>query len=206
MTNPFRLLVALLVLGTTATGCNATITNGGSGEDDDTEPTCDDDAFCAPDPGDDEDPPIGSEDQDPPVPGTDGIAVPYEQLGSEVVPAPAGTLLLSFGSEAAVCADPLADLPSCQPELIWRAEIPLPAELQAAGSVVDLEDLLEVGFGPFSSESIGEGDGLCSGGGGTLTGTLEVLAVDDATITIQLAGAIGLDADPNGVHVLARCP
>lgn len=133
-----------------------------------------------------------------------GVAVPWEDLAN-VAPAPAGTLLLAFGSGPEACADPLGDIASCTPELTWRAEIPLPAELQYVGASVDLAELQGVGYGPFFSESQSEGGNVCSGGGGTLDGHLEVLAIDGQNITIRLTDTLIPEAPIDGERTLLRC-
>jgi hypothetical protein len=135
----------------------------------------------------------------------EGVAAPWETLGGDVAPAPPGTLLLSFASVPVACVDPLADAPICEPALHWDARIPLPAALQYPGAVVELDELLDVGFGPYFSESQGEGGGLCSGGAGSLSGTLEVLAVDAATVTIRLSDVFGPTVALDGERTLLRC-
>lgn len=188
---PLSSVASLLTLGALAwsgLGCGSTVIGGGGEGGGDIEPGCRVDDRCA----------------EPPGVSDEGVAVPYEQL-SGVVPAPDDTLLLAFGSEAASCADPLASAPSCGPTLAWKAEIPLPADLQYAGAVVDLESLIDVGFGPFYSGSQGEGDGACSGGGGTLFGTLEVLAIDASSITVRITDAFGFGDEVDGTRTLLRC-
>lgn len=184
----FASTLALSALAWSALGCGSTVIGGGGEGGGDIEPGCRVDDRCA----------------EPPGVSDEGVAVPYEEL-SGVVPAPDGTLLLAFGSEAASCADPLASAPSCGPTLAWKAEIPLPADLQYAGAVVDLESLIDVGFGPFYSGSQGEGDGACSGGGGTLFGTLEVLAIDASSITVRITDAFGFGDEVDGTRTLLRC-
>jgi hypothetical protein len=134
----------------------------------------------------------------------EGVAAPWESLGGEVAPAPAGTLLLSFANVPITCADPL-NVPSCELEYHWEAQIPLPTALQYPGAVVDLDELLDVGFGPSFSDSQGDGNGLCSGGGGTLSGTLEVLAIDGASVTIRLSDSFGPTVSIDGERTLLRC-
>lgn len=140
------------------------------------------------------------------VGGTDGtaIAVAWENLGDDVAPAPDGTLLLTFSSEPLSCGNPHAELPHCEVPITWRADIPLPVESQFVGAVVDLESL-DVGYGSFFSVSLDEGDGLCSGGGGTLQGTLEVLAMDASSITVNLSGTDAFEVSLDGPRTFARC-
>lgn len=194
----------LLVAGLATVGCNTTVTNGNGCPIGDA--SCEDDDIGE----DDEDDTIGNDgDEDEvvdPNPGSTAIAFPYAQLGGDVVPAPEGTILIAFGSEPRSCGNVDPDLPHCQVALTWAAEIPLPVELQVAGAVVDLESLIDVGYGPFFTESVGEGEGECSGGGGTLSGTLEVLDINDDTITIRITDALVFDADANGERTIPRCP
>ncbi len=187
------LALALVSLGS-AVGCGATITNGGP-ED------CAEDGDCAEGgagQGGEGQGGVGGAVSD------SGIAIPWDELPN-VASAPAGTLLLAFGSEPEACADPLGDLPSCEPTLTWRAEIPLPAELQVSGASVDLAALQGVGYGPFFSESQSEGGDVCSGGGGTLDGHLEVLAIDGQNVTIRLTNSNVLEAPIDGQRTLLRC-
>jgi hypothetical protein len=135
----------------------------------------------------------------------EGIAVAWSALGPDAVPAPADTLLLSFSSEPSVCSDPFGTLPYCEVELAWQVSIPLPAEYQFAGAVVPLTELQQVGMGPFFSETEGVGDAECSGGGGTLEGTLEVLEVGETTLRIRLSDASTFAADVDGERTLTRC-
>lgn len=135
----------------------------------------------------------------------EGIAVAWGDLGPDVVPAPADTLLLSFSSEPSVCSDPFGTLPYCEVELAWQVSIPLPAEYQVAGAVVPLAALQQVGMGPFFSETQGIGDAECSGGGGSLEGTLEVLEVTETTIRIRLTDASTFEAEVDGERTLTRC-
>ncbi len=185
----FASTLALSALAWSALGCGSTVIGGGGEGGGDIEPGCRVDDRCA----------------EPPGVSDEGVAVRWDALGGAVAEAPADTLLLAFGSEAASCADPLASAPSCGPTLAWKAEIPLPADLQYAGAVVDLESLIDVGFGPFYSGSQGEGDGACSGGGGTLFGTLEVLAIDSSSITVRITDAFGFGDEVDGTRTLLRC-
>lgn len=184
----------LVAVASVATGCGSIVT-GGRGDD------CPDDNLCEEGGGG-----TGGAGQGGAggAVSASGVAVPWEDLAG-VAEAPAGTLLLAFGSEPEACADPLADLPACTAALTWRAEIPLPAHAQVAGAVIDLAELQGVGYGPYVSESQGEGDGVCSGGAGTLDGVLEVLAVDAASITIRLSGSSFTDAPLGGERTLLRC-
>jgi hypothetical protein len=181
--------LALSALAWSTIGCGSTVIGGGGEGGGDTEPGCLAEDGCT----------------QPPGVSDEGVAVRWDALGGGVVSAPADTLLLAFGSEAASCADPLASAPTCGPALAWKAEIPLPAELQYAGAVVDLESLIDVGFGPFYSGSQGEADGACSGGGGTLLGTLEVLAIDASSVTVRISDAFGFGDEVDGTRTLLRC-
>jgi hypothetical protein len=181
-------LLSLGALAWSALGCGSTVIGGGEGGGD-LEPGCRVEDGCT----------------QPPGVSDEGVAVRWDALGGGVVAAPADTLLLAFGSEAAACADPLASSSICGPTLSWKAEIPLPAELQYAGAVVDLESLIDVGFGPFYSGSQGEPDGACSGGGGTLFGTLEVLAIDASSVTVRITDAFGFGDEVDGTRTLLRC-
>lgn len=180
-------------------GCTATVTSGNCPPDSD---CCLDDSCAAGGAG------AGGAGQGGAGAGggisASGIAVPWQDLNGEVLDAPDGTLLLVFGSEPAACADPLAEQGSCDPELVWRAEIPLPVELQFAGAAVELSALETVGYGPFFTESQGDGE-LCSGGGGTLDGLLEVLAIDGANVTIRVSGTVIPEAPVDGERTLLRC-
>ncbi|MFO0549001.1 MAG: hypothetical protein U0271_11480 [Polyangiaceae bacterium] len=167
---------------------------------------CSASAIVATPPADDDDPPS---DPPPDPSGNDGLAVPWPALGDAVAPAPDGTLLLVYGAEEPTCADPLEDH-SCEVPFTWRVLIGLPSEYQVVGARVDLEDI-DTYFMPLITESFVESpqdvnNGECSGGGGTLTGSLEVLAIDDATITVHVEGFTFDRADPSGDWVLARCP
>lgn len=135
----------------------------------------------------------------------DALALDWAELGGQVAPAPDGTILLTFSSEPLVCVDPLADLPHCEVPVTWRADIPLPVEYQYAGAVIDLESLIEVGYGPFFSVSMDEGEGLCSGGGGTLGGVLEVLAIDGSSITATLTQTDVSEVSLDGQRTFQRC-
>lgn len=183
----FASTLALSALAWSALGCGSTVIGGGGEGGGDLEPGCRVDEGCAEPPGSDE-----------------GVAVPYEEL-SDVVSAPAGTLLLAFGSERALCADPLALPEGCQPELSWKAKIPLPAELQYVGAVVELDSLIGVGFGPTYTGTQGEPGGACSGGGGTLYGTLEVLAIDASSITVRISDSYSIGQEVDGTRTLLRC-
>lgn len=185
----FASTLALSALAWSALGCGSTVIGGGGEGGGDIEPGCRVDDRCA----------------EPPGVSDEGVAVRWDALGGAVAEAPADTLLLAFGSERALCADPLANPEGCQPEFTWKAEIPLPAEFQYAGAVVDLESLLEVGYGPFYTGSQGEAGGACSGGGGTLYGTLEVLAIDATSITVRLSDTHGFADEVDGTRTLLRC-
>jgi hypothetical protein len=189
--------VALFTLLASVSGCETTIIGGGGGDGGCGTDDCCEGADCSQGAG-------GTGGAGGGV-SSDGVAAPWESLGGEVAPAPAGTLLLAFASVPMACADPLADAPACEPELHWDAKIPLPAALQYPGAVVELDELIDVGFGPFFSESQGEGGGLCSGGGGSLSGLLEVLAIDGANVTIRLSDTFGPTVSLDGERTLLRC-
>jgi hypothetical protein len=49
-------------------------------------------------------------------------------------------------------------------------------------------------------------DGFCSGGGGTLTGTLEVVSIDATGVFVRISQSIELLAQIDGEWRLERCP
>jgi hypothetical protein len=143
-----------------------------------------------------------------PVPPFDGIAETWPVVEAwGYAPAPRDTLLLALSSQSLTCGvDPITTLPACEERLAWLATIPLPRELQNEGALVELDELLGTGPGAFYSESQQGSDGTCSGGGGTLTGTLEVLAVADDSLTIRLSSTSAFTAPLDGEWRLSRCP
>ena len=144
----------------------------------------------------------------PPLVGASGIAESWPVAESwGYAPAPSDTLLLAISSEGAVCgSDPVASLPNCEKPLVWHAAIPLPAELQFVGAVADFEQLLGVGPGPFFGVSQVGDDGFCSGGGGTITGTLEVVSIDATSVAVQIRQDVELLPELSGEWRLERCP
>jgi hypothetical protein len=202
---------APIVVALASTGCGGSVLftddrgegSGGSAGDAGGAP-CGDFVPCEPEPGPEPGPGPEPEPADP----TTGIAEPWSVAESwGYAPAPPNTLLLALSSEGPTCGiDPASELPGCSERLTWIATIPLPGELQRTGAVIALEDLLSVGPGPFVSESQGSPDGTCSGGGGTLSGTLEVLAIDGASVTIRLSDTFAFSAPLDGEWTLERCP
>jgi hypothetical protein len=168
--------------------------NGAGGDD----TLCDDFSDCG----------EGDDDGEPPVVGASGIAESWTVAESwGYAPAPSDTLLLAISSEGAVCGfDPIASLPNCEKPLVWHASIPLPAELQFAGAFVDFEQLLGVGPGPFFGVSQVGDDGFCSGGGGTVTGTLEVVSIDATSVAVRIVQDVQLLPEIDGEWRLERCP
>jgi hypothetical protein len=200
-------LFAPVVVTLAALGCGGSVlvTEDGSGGSGGSSggaggASCGDFVPCEPEPG----PEPGPEPTEP----SGGIAESWAAAESwGYASAPPDTLLLALSSEGPTCGiDPASELPGCADRLAWIATIPLAASLQQAGAVALLDDLLALGPGPFFSESQGSPDGTCSGGGGTLSGTLEVLSIDGASVTIRLSDTFGPSASLDGEWTLERCP
>jgi hypothetical protein len=90
----------------------------------------------------------------------------------------------------------------------WSVSISLPPALQAVG-VYDLEspqitagksETSELHEDPIDAED-------CAWGGGGLSGTLEILAIDDSTVHFRLTVSNSIaETDPSGEYVAPRCP
>jgi hypothetical protein len=193
---------SLLAIVVAVAGCSGRVvfedpaTGGGGAGGDDT--LCEDFGECN----------EGGRGGSPPVVGASGIAEAWPVAESwGYAEAPSDTLLLAISSEGPVCgSDPVASLPNCEKPLVWHASIPLPAELQFAGAAVDFEQLLGVGPGPFFGVSQVGDDGFCSGGGGTVTGTLEVIAIDATSVAVRIVQDVQILPEIDGEWRLERCP
>lgn len=110
------------------------------------------------------------------------------------------TLFVILSSEANTCAAPKLDLGTATHRLVFLG---LPEAMQKVGTY-DLASTDVIAFGDFWLS-----DGMGNGGGGKkilAEGTVEVVSLDAATITVRLAGLSGDFDLANGDHPATRCP
>lgn len=130
-------------------------------------------------------------------PTVHGAATPWESLDGQFGAAPPGTLLLRLTSGESTCSDePWVSWISCTVDDEWEALIPLPPALQLAGASVDLADLADLREASLALATNQDG---CSIDTQALSGTLEVVSIDENNVTVRLSNtsptAEGLDAE-----------
>lgn len=81
----------------------------------------------------------------------------------------------------------------------WSASFSLPPDMQGPG----VYDLGAVSGG--MSVTTGPGP-RCGGGGGTLSGTLEIVSIDDSQVVGRFGNTDAFDFDANGAWTAERCP
>jgi len=131
------------------------------------------------------------------------VATPWESLGGENGPAPAGTLLIKLTSAEGFCAAPWVSELACGEEAAWEVEFPLPPPLQFAGATVDLAELAELGGASFRQTTAGGAD--CSIEAGTLSGTLEVISIDETQLEVRVTSASPSIAELEQGLIVPRC-
>ncbi|WP_434427355.1 hypothetical protein [Nannocystis pusilla] len=112
-----------------------------------------------------------------------------------------GRLYLRFSSQSFTCADPHDEL-ACGHH--WEVSLQIPAEFLGPG-VYALADSPIVA----TANSTGGGD-VCEKGGGAVSGTLEIDAVDDGSVTGRLCHLRAFVLEEqillDGMFVAPRCP
>ncbi len=136
----------------------------------------------------------------PPTPH--GVATPWESLAGEKGPAPAGTLLLKLTSGEGFCAAPWVSELSCGEEAAWEVEFALPPPLQFAGATVDLAELADLGGASYRQTTAGAD---CSIEAGTLSGTLEVVSIDETQLEVRVTSATPSLGELEQGLIVPRC-
>jgi len=135
---------------------------------------------------------------------TRGAAVPWESFDGELGPAPSGTLLLKISSSQGSCGEPwVTELACGGNEAAWEVDVPLPPALQYIGAVVDLADLADV-KSPSLRQAVTEGDN-CSIEESPLTGSLEVIAMNEISVTVRFSDTAPAVADLEAELTVPRC-
>jgi hypothetical protein len=111
------------------------------------------------------------------------------------------TLFVILSSEAKLsCAAPKYDFGTVSHTVVI---VGLTQAMQKVGTY-DLASSDVIGYGDFWL-----GDGMGNGGGGKMIlnkGTVEIVSLDAATITVRFAGLSGSFTLENGDHAVVRCP
>lgn len=129
------------------------------------------------------------------------IAYLESQIGDGETDGEPGRLYLRFSSQSFTCADPHDDLACGQH---WEVSLQIPAEFLVPG-VYALAD------GPIdaSANSTGDGD-VCEKGGGAVSGTLEIDAVEDGSVIGRLCHVRAFVLEEqillDGTFEAPRCP
>lgn len=110
------------------------------------------------------------------------------------------SLVLLMGSGQEQCASPSYSI-DCDGQGRWQTILTIPAELDAAGTI-DLTDsrigAYELTLDPGCARALGSGNGF--------SGTLEISALDESSVSFTLKDSGGSGHPPaNGTYVAPRC-
>jgi hypothetical protein len=150
-----------------------------------------------------DDPPLGNSlalraDQFPPSGGGDTGTTTATTGG---LPDP-NTLYVMIGNHALSCGNPYGNHPDCPTEE-WLVSVGLPVAYQTPG-VYSLSDSNIIAYESVSGPN---GDGTCWGGGGSfIDGTIEVLAIDQSSITVKFDNVFDHGAELAVPQTVPRCP
>jgi hypothetical protein len=113
-------------------------------------------------------------------------------------------LFLLVSSEGLGCSDPLARPEWGSPG--WFMYIGLPLELQAVGTydLASADDGIYITARQAQSSDMSGGVAAAGGFNPRFGGTLEILSMDDASVTFRLTGAL-VDSAGDGQYVAPRC-
>jgi hypothetical protein len=112
------------------------------------------------------------------------------------------TLYLKVSNAGLACGAPYDS--SCGQTTI---SVGVPPELVFVGSTVELDQPGVIATASELGPDDGSGECAGGGGGGGFSGTLEILRIEDGEVEVRLTDVdVWFDFDPNGQHLLYRCP